>query len=101
MNPAVSLENFTPTSIAWASPLSGTSGVFAAGFHRLEHGQTVPVTFTSTPAPGISTLPLSSIARLNSETTPLVVGDQSYVHVVRPRATCHVAPPSTDTSTAA
>ena len=77
MNPALSLENFTPTSTAAPSPLSATSGVVVAGFHRLEHGQTEPMTFTCTPAVGVSTLPLSSVARLTSETMPLVVGAQS------------------------
>ena len=44
-------------------------------YYRREHGQTLPVTLTMTLVVAVSTLPLSSIARLMRATAPVVVGD--------------------------
>src|SRR5207247_7504147 len=57
------------------------------------------------PVPGVSRLALSSTARLLSVTEPAITGVHVCVHVlfpgVHPDAGCHVAPPSTETSTPA
>src|SRR5438876_9677352 len=98
MKPSMSLLNFTPNSTALPSAALGTVGV-AAGLHRLVHGHVPTTTVTLTPAPADSRLPLSSTARLRIVTAPSTLGDQSKLHVEVPDATCHVVPPSTDTST--
>src|SRR6267378_3742715 len=99
MKPSMSLENRTPTSTELASKASTVTGTAVAGFHRWLQGQMLPTTVTSTPAEGLSTLPLSSVARLLTVTVPVAPGDQSYVQFVRPLAACHVTPPSTEAST--
>src|SRR6185295_17256573 len=100
MKPSMSLLNFTPSSYGLESAALGLVGT-VDGFHRLVHGQAPTTTGTVTPAPGASRLPLSSIARLRIVAVPSAPGDQSNVQVRVPRATRHVAPPSTDTSTLA
>ena len=65
------------------------------------HPHAGTVTVTETPADGVSTLPLVSVARLFSVTDPIVIGVHAYVHGAVPAADFHVAPPSVDTSTRA
>src|SRR5206468_985788 len=100
MKPAMSLLNFTPSSIASASAALGMVGT-TEGCHRLVHGHRPATTDTVTPLLGASRLPLSSIARLRIVAEPSAPGDQSKLQVAVPCAACHVAPPSTDTSTPA
>src|SRR5262245_63219952 len=57
------------------------------------------VTVTLTPAPGVSTLPLSSVARLFRLTAPAMLAVHEKVQVPRPAAGCQVVPPSVETST--
>ena len=54
----MSVLNFTPTSVAAASPESACAGVVLVP--QIEQGQ---LTLTVVPAPGVSRLPLSSTAR--------------------------------------
>src|SRR2546423_13550279 len=100
MKPLTSLLNFTPTSIALASPAFGAAGPTDGG-HKLVHGQLPTTIETVTPGPAPSMLPLSSIARLRIVTGPTAPGDQSKLQVDVPCAGRHLAPPSTDTSTPA
>src|SRR6267378_3992937 len=100
MKPLISLLNFTPSSYGLESAALGFVGS-VAGFQRLVHGHAPTTTDTVTPAPAASRLPLSSTARLRSVADPSAPGDQSKLHVDVPVATCHVVPPSTDTSTLA
>src|SRR5262245_44962192 len=96
MVPATSDWNFTPSSTALPSPL------IAAGVaevpNRLQ-GQVWPPTATVTPAEGLSTLPLSSVARDLIVTWPAPDARQVYDQLPRPVAGCQLAPPSVDTST--
>src|SRR3954452_16682575 len=100
MNPSMSLLNLTPSSYGLASAALGLVGT-VVGFHKPVHGQAPTTTETVMPAPDASRLPLSSIERLRIVAAPGTLGDQSKLQVVVPAATCHVLPPSTDTSTLA
>src|SRR3954469_4694608 len=100
MNPSMSLLNLTPSSYGLVSAALGLVGT-TAGFQRFGHGHAPTTTETVMPGPAASRLPLSSTARLRIVTGPRTLGDQSKLHVVVPAATCHVLPPSTDTSTLA
>ena len=77
MKPPTSLENFTPTSIAFVSPLSAFCGTVTSWFHRLVQGQRLGPTVTAAPAEGASILPLSSVARLWMIAEPVAPGVQS------------------------
>src|ERR1043166_456581 len=100
MKPLKSDRTLTPTSIALVSLKSTAEGTAMAGSHRL-HGHCGFWIVTVTPAAGVSIFPLSSTARLLMVTLPRRVGVHANVHDSRPIAGCHVAPPSTDTSTPA
>src|SRR4051794_28316508 len=84
-----------PTSTEDVSPALGVDGVAAPSS---EHGQ---VTFTPTPADGVSRLPLSSTARVRIVVAGLPCAFHVYVQLDVPLAGCHVAPPSVETSTPA
>jgi hypothetical protein len=94
--PNRSLVNLTPTSIAPGSPLSAFAGVVAVP--QIEHGH---VTGTVTPAPGTCRLPLSSTARHLIVAAGLPCAIHAYDQLVVPSASCHVVPPSVETSTPA
>src|SRR5258705_1609566 len=100
MKPATSLLNFTPSSTALVSAALGRTGT-VDGFHRLVQGQLPAMIATVTPLLATSGLPLSSNARLRIVVTPITPGDQSKLQIEVPSAPCHVAPPSTETSTLA
>src|SRR5205823_5273244 len=98
--PAVIDRNLTPSSTAGGSGKLATDGVDVTS--QMLHGHVcVLMTLTVALGPGVSTLPLSSVARLLITTEPAVAGLQWYVQLSRPVAECHDAPLSTDTSTAA
>src|SRR5919199_3808714 len=101
IEPAVSLRNFTPTSVAEASGSAATPGV--AVLDQILHVD-VPVVpdpmVTDVPADGVSRLPLSSTARLLIVVEPPhAPAVHEYVQLPRPVATCQVVPPSVETST--
>ena len=73
MKPLTSVRNFTPSSTALKSPASMVAGVVTAGFQML-HGH---MTVTDVPLPGVSMLPLSSVARLRSATAPMPAACQA------------------------
>src|SRR6185295_2230831 len=80
--------------------MSATTGALEA-LKSVEHGQLPGTTDTADPAPAVSRLPLSSLARVRMAIEPGAPGVQSKVHAVVPCAAFHVVPPSTDTSTPA
>src|SRR5439155_26001038 len=96
MVPLTCERNFTPTSTELVSPELATAGVVVPS--QMLHGQ---VTLTTIPPPGVSRLPLSSIARLLITLDPGLDGIQWYVQLAPPVARCHDVPPSTETSTPA
>src|SRR6185295_8583919 len=100
MKPSVSLLNLTPTSTALTSATLGLMGT-VDGFHKLVHGQLPAITDTVTLLLGAPRLPLSSMARLRSAAVPSTPGDQVKLQIEVPSAVRHVAPLSTETSTAA
>src|SRR5881628_3854626 len=100
MKPPTSLLNLTPNSSALVSPTLGTLGATDA-LQIVEHGQVPAMTVTLTPLLAVSTLPLSSIARLRIVAGPSTPKNPLNVHVDVPCAACHVTPPSSDTSTLA
>src|SRR5215831_17757626 len=99
MNPASVVWNFTPSSLELVSLAEGVWGTVDA--LQMLHGQVRGATVTLIPADGVSRLPLSSTARLRKLMLPDLVGSQVNAHDARPLAGCHVAPPSTETSTPA
>ncbi len=72
MKPAVSERNFTPNSIAL---VSGSWGALTELF-QIEQGHGLWNTLTSTCAPGLSRLPLSSTARALIVVLPIEAGVQ-------------------------
>src|SRR5438093_2723797 len=100
MKPPMSLLNFTPSSSALPSATLGTAGT-TDGLKIVLHGQVPAMTVTLTPLLAVSTLPLSSIARLRIVAGPSTPKNPLNVHVDVPCAARHVAPPSTETSTLA
>src|SRR5215469_10078605 len=97
MNPASVVRNFSPSSTEPVSLAEGFCGTVE--LLQMLHGHVRGATVTVIPADGVSRLPLSSTARLRRLTLPDLVGSQLNVHDDRPLAGCHVAPPSTETST--
>src|SRR5437867_1048461 len=100
MKPPMSLLNFTPSSSALPSATLGTAGT-TDGLKIVLHGQVPAMTVTLTALPAVSTLPLSSIARLRIVAGPSTPKNPLNVHDDVPCAACHVTPPSSDTSTLA
>src|SRR5215467_6410316 len=100
MNPSTSLLNCMPSSTALVSELLGTVGT-ELGLQTLVHGHSPCAIDTVLPAPAVSRLPLSSIARALMVAVPGTPGVQSKVHSDVPCAAFHVVPPSTETSTPA
>src|SRR3712207_5517673 len=86
----------TPTSSGVLSPESTRHGVTALPI--MPHGQAMS---TETLAGLDSRLPVSSTARAITVARGAPWTTQLYDHDVVPVAGCHVAPPSTDTSTPA
>src|SRR5262245_16457035 len=70
-----------------------------AGENDVMVGGVVSATVTVISAGGSCTFPVLSIARLLSVAVPRAVGIQLKLQSLVPKATFHVAPPSTDTST--
>src|SRR2546426_10327711 len=103
MYPLVSVRNFKPNSLPLVSPLEMIAGT-ALEF-QIEQGHGRVATLILIPAPGVSRFAVSSTARLLIVTLPAILGVHVCVHVllpgVHPDAGCHVAPPSTETSTPA
>src|SRR3954469_913776 len=98
IEPATSDVNFTPSSTAWLSASSAPT--LAVLFHS-EHGHVAaPPPFTVTPGPGVSTLRLSSIARLWIVAAPVDGAFHVNDQFPRPVAAFPVVPPSTEPSTA-
>src|SRR3954471_24340304 len=96
--PATSEVNFRPSSTA---PLSPSSAPTLAVLFHSEHGHVAaPPPFTVTPGPGVSTLRLSSIARVWMVAAPVDGAFHVNDQFARPVAVFHVVPPSTETSTA-
>src|SRR2546429_2942333 len=98
MKPAVSVRNFTPSSIALGSLTSTFHGAAAAS--QMVHGHAAGVIVTAVGVFAPSRLPLSSTARLRMFTPPSVPGRQVKLQLSCPLARCHVVAPSTETSTA-
>src|SRR2546427_12777748 len=96
MKPLIWERNFKPSSTANESVELARAGVVVPS--QMLHGQ---VTLTVIPPPGVSRLPLSSIARLLITFDPALDGIQWYVQLAPPVARCHDVPPSTETSTTA
>src|SRR3989442_4578254 len=97
------MRNFKPSSLLLVSPLDAIAGTVLA--LQIEQGHVRVAMLIVMPAPGVSTFALSSTARLLSVIEPATVGVHVCCHVllpgVHPEAGCHVAPPSTQTSTPA
>ena len=68
---------------------------------QMLHGHVFARDVDARPGPGVSMLPLSSTARLLIRTVPAAGCVVMYVQFAPPVAACHVAPPSTETSTPA
>ena len=98
MTPSPSARKRMPSWIDCGSVCAGTGGTTLSP--QMLHGHSRS-TITCTLAGGDWMLPLSSIARLMIVTSPLPVAVQLNVQFDRPEACAHVAPPLTDTSTAA
>src|SRR3989442_1544018 len=96
MKPLTEERNFKPSSTAFGSEMLGRRGVVVPSQMLQGH-----VTLTVIPAPGVSRLPLSSIARLLITFDAALDGIQWYVQLAPPVVRCHVVPPSTETSTPA
>src|SRR5690348_4656241 len=94
--PETSDVNLTPTSTPPAVPESAFVGVTA-----LPQMEQVQPTLIERPVEGVSTLPLSSTARVLMVVVGLPCATQLYDQLVVPVAGCHVVPPSVDTSTPA
>src|SRR6266851_2091316 len=94
MYPPWSAVNLTPSSTDDVSPVAAG----AAELGSSEHGHGRGLTVTATPAPGVSMLPLSSVARLRIVTLPVGPGVQLYVQEAVPLALCQVVPLSVETS---
>ncbi len=75
------------------------SGVDVPG--NTVQGQLAPAAVIVTLGPGFSRLALSSVARTRICRVPVVTGVKLKLQLLVPDAGCHVAPPSTDTSTPA
>src|SRR3954453_482739 len=97
IDPATSEVNFTPSSTAWLSPSSLPT--LAVLFHS-EQGHVAAPPLTATPGPGVSTLRLSSMARLWIVAPPADGAFHVNDQLPRPVAGFQVVPPSTETSTA-
>src|SRR5690242_10961158 len=101
--PATSLVNFTPSSTELVSPESTSPALSVTFDPQIEHGQAM---FTEVP-PGVSVLPLSSVARDSIVVDGLPCAVQVYDQVTLAAAGdmvvtgCQVLPPSVDTSTPA
>src|SRR4051812_47945658 len=93
--PKASDLNLTPTSTPLVSPASTCAGVTEP------HSEQLQATFTRTPLDGVSTLPLSSVARTRITVDGLPWANHEYVQLEVPVAGCHVVPPSVETSTPA
>src|SRR5712691_629993 len=98
MTPSMSARNFTPTSTAFGSGTSTSHGT--ADPSQIVQGQLAGVTVIVVGVFAPSRLPLSSTARLRILAVPSTPGLQLKLQLSRPMAGCHLAPPSTDTSTA-
>src|SRR5881275_1113612 len=85
-----------PSSAASPSPESSTPGLTASP--NSVHGQSTP---TAVPGPGVSMLPLSSVARVRIVVVGAPWAIQVYDQALVPVAGCHVSPPSVETSTPA
>src|SRR5436190_19130483 len=100
MKPPTSPLNFTPSSSALVSAALGLAGT-TDGLKIDVHGHEPAMTITLTAPPTVSTLPLSSIARLRIAAGPSTPKNPLNVHDDVPCAACHVTPPSSQASTAA
>src|SRR5262245_47901271 len=98
-NASTSERNFTPTSTGFVSLEEVVPGTTA--LLQMLHGHVCGSTVTVTGAEGAERLRLSSTARLRRFVGPTAVATQLKVQLVVPVAACQLAPPSTDTSTAA
>src|SRR5919106_1858821 len=100
MRPGASERNLTPTSTAELSVVSAARPGTVPGGQMLHGHPWLPLpTVIVMPAPGVSSLPLSSAARVRMFRVPDEPAENVYVHVPRPLAGCHVVPPSVETST--
>ena len=98
-NPSSTVRNFSPTSMGLASLMAAAAGTTEAC--QIDAGKPRRTPVTVTPGPGTSTLTLSSTARERMVSGPSAVGRNVKLQAVVPAARRQVAPPSTDTSTAA
>ncbi len=96
IEPNLSERNFTPSSAGLPSCPSACSGSGVTPVLMIEQGQ---LTLTVTPAPGVSVLPLSSVARTRTFAAGWPFAIQVYDQLVVPDvAGCQVAPSSVETS---
>src|SRR5213080_4923441 len=97
--PSTSLRKRSPSSTDAVSPSSSGAGGTTVLLQIVQGHVRVAPSVRVMPAPGASTLPVSSNARLFTLTVPDPVAVHVNVHDAEPVAALHVVPPSVEIST--